>query len=246
MLTYNTQTYTNRQAQILNGSIVLSGCISLRHKWTGMLCQSRPLWTYQSSVWITLEWSNLLKAFMPFWLDCLITFVVHHSSGRKRVQLCSTAQELDMVTPQKLTRYYPKTDVLKYAFAPRTIPELNDLPEAVVGSKSIDSFRNAIRHQLFGQSSSFQSAHVCPHQQRCTGSDMHPIILTDSDTDRNLTMFQPLHTIMDSCTSDWSTSSYIVLLCHLLVMFFCTCHNMLYFLLHISPNQQCIRQFPMQ
>ncbi len=57
--------------------------------------------------------------------------------------------------PKKLTRCQPKTDVLKYAFAPRTIPELNNLPEGVVGSKSIDSFRNAIRHHLFGQSPSF-------------------------------------------------------------------------------------------
>ncbi len=35
--------------------------------------------------------------------------------------------------PKKLTRYQPKTDVLKYAFAPWTIPEWNDLPEEVVG-----------------------------------------------------------------------------------------------------------------
>ncbi len=57
--------------------------------------------------------------------------------------------------PKKLTRYQHKTDMLKYDFAPRTIPEWNDLPEEVVESKYIDCFRNVIWHNLLGQSPSF-------------------------------------------------------------------------------------------
>ncbi len=38
--------------------------------------------------------------------------------------------------PKKLTRYQPKTDVLKYTLAPITIPEWNDLTEEVVDDPS--------------------------------------------------------------------------------------------------------------
>ncbi len=55
---------------------------------------------------------------------------------------------------KKLTIYQPKTDMLKYALAPRTIPEWNDLLEEVGGSKSIGNFRNAIWHHRLGQSPS--------------------------------------------------------------------------------------------
>ncbi len=57
--------------------------------------------------------------------------------------------------PQKVTRYQPKIDVFNYAFAPRTISEWNNLPEEVVWSKSMDSFRNAFRQHLLGQSPFF-------------------------------------------------------------------------------------------
>ncbi len=61
--------------------------------------------------------------------------------------------------PKRLRRYQPGIDVLKHAFAPGTIPEWNDLPEEIVGSKSIDSFN------LLGQSF-FEENHMKANPDR--------------------------------------------------------------------------------
>ncbi len=83
--------------------------------------------------------------------------------------------------PKKLTRYQPQMDVLTYVFAPPAIPVWNDLPEKLVESRSIDSFRIAIWHHYFVISILLIHTCVHPSARMYRGCGILLIIHTDTD-----------------------------------------------------------------